>query len=122
MKRRSSRLRASSIAFRRLCRLRWQRSRFRFPLGVPGRRAQWLFVAWITALSWLLIGDSIVCTGAMHATTSKADETWVKQLMGHIFPGQSIENLTIDDFKDTAMKIHAQEPDIAHWTFGKWAA
>jgi hypothetical protein len=60
--------------------------------------------------------------------------------MGHIFPDQPIESvsralgvsmdsniftqcvlqLTIDDFKDAVLKVQAQEPDITHWTFGKW--
>lgn len=58
------------------------------------------------------------CLYRWHATTSEADEKWVEQLMGHVFPGQSIESLTVDDFKGAVLKIQAQEPDITHWTFG----
>jgi hypothetical protein len=72
-----------------------------------------------------------------HATTSQADEKWVEQLMGHIFPHKSIDTvsrtldesidvftqcdlqLTIQDFKDAVVKVQAEEPDITHWTFGK---
>jgi len=63
--------------------------------------------------------------------------------MGHIFPGQSIESvsralgvsmdriyvftqcvlqLTTDDFKDAVRRVQAEEPDVTHWTFGKWVA
>ncbi|KAH9986089.1 linoleate diol synthase [Russula compacta] len=58
------------------------------------------------------------CLYRWHATTSQADEKWIEQLMGHIFPDQSIDNLTIDDFKAAVLKIQAEEPDISHWTFG----
>jgi hypothetical protein len=60
--------------------------------------------------------------------------------MGHVFPGQSIDSvsrtlgelidvftqcclqLTMQDFKDAVLKVQAEEPDITHWTFGKWVA
>ncbi len=60
--------------------------------------------------------------------------------MGHVFPDQDIDcvsrtigvsvdifiqcglQLTVDDFKGAVLKIQAQEPDITHWTFGKWVA
>lgn len=58
------------------------------------------------------------CLYRWHATTSQADEKWVEQLMGHIFPDQPVENLTIDDFKDAVRRIQKEEPDISHWTFG----
>jgi linoleate 10R-lipoxygenase len=56
-----------------------------------------------------------------HATASQADKKWVEQLMGHIFPDQSIDSVS-PDFKDAVLKIQAEEPDITHWTFGKWVA
>ncbi|KAI0269044.1 linoleate diol synthase [Russula aff. rugulosa BPL654] len=58
------------------------------------------------------------CLYRWHATTSEADEKWVEQLMGHIFPDKSVDSLTVDDFKSAVLKIQAQEPDITHWTFG----
>ncbi|KAF8473705.1 linoleate diol synthase [Russula ochroleuca] len=58
------------------------------------------------------------CLYRWHATTSEADEKWVEQLMGHVFPNQSIDSLTTQDFKDAVLKVQAEEPDITHWTFG----
>jgi hypothetical protein len=29
-----------------------------------------------------------------HATTSEADEKWVEQLMGHIFPDKSVDSVS----------------------------
>ncbi|KAI0306151.1 linoleate diol synthase [Multifurca ochricompacta] len=34
------------------------------------------------------------CLYRWHATTSEADEKWVEQLMGHIFPSQSVEDVS----------------------------
>jgi len=60
--------------------------------------------------------------------------------MGHIFTGKSVDDvsctlgtsfdiftchavqLTVDDFKQAVLKVQAEEPDITHWTFGKWVA
>ncbi|KAI0260103.1 linoleate diol synthase [Gloeopeniophorella convolvens] len=58
------------------------------------------------------------CLYRWHATTSEADEKWVEQLMGGVFPGKTVEQLTLNDFKEAVVKIQAQEPDISHWTFG----
>ncbi|KAI9509771.1 linoleate diol synthase [Russula earlei] len=58
------------------------------------------------------------CLYRWHATTSEADAKWVEDLLGHIFPGQSVDDLTVDDFKSAVLRIQKEEPDITHWTFG----
>ncbi|KAI0291817.1 linoleate diol synthase [Russula brevipes] len=59
------------------------------------------------------------CLYRWHATTSEADEKWVKHLMGELFPGKSVEELTAKNFTDAVVEIQKKEPDISHWTFDK---
>ncbi|KAI0819154.1 linoleate diol synthase [Trametes gibbosa] len=58
------------------------------------------------------------CLYRWHATTSEADEKWVEQLSSQLFPGRTVESVTIDDFKKAAKTMQAKEPDVSHWTFG----
>ncbi|OSX64325.1 hypothetical protein POSPLADRAFT_1054938 [Postia placenta MAD-698-R-SB12] len=58
------------------------------------------------------------CLYRWHATTSQQDEQWVEQLFGQIFPDQTWDKITIKDFKQTAKKLQATEPDVTQWTFG----
>ncbi|OJT01856.1 Linoleate 10R-lipoxygenase [Trametes pubescens] len=58
------------------------------------------------------------CLYRWHATTSEADEKWVEQLSEQLFPGRTVEQVTIDDFKSLAKTMAAKEPDVSHWTFG----
>ncbi|KAH9967528.1 linoleate diol synthase [Russula dissimulans] len=58
------------------------------------------------------------CLYRWHATTSEADAKWVEQSMARIFPGQSLEDVTIDDFKDAVRRMQTGRPHITQWTFG----
>ncbi|KAK7686255.1 hypothetical protein QCA50_010475 [Cerrena zonata] len=58
------------------------------------------------------------CLYRWHATTSVEDEQWVHDTFNHIFPGKTPDELTVKDFKITAKKLQAMEPDVTHWTFG----
>ncbi|KAI0766618.1 linoleate diol synthase [Trametes elegans] len=58
------------------------------------------------------------CLYRWHATTSEPDEKWVEQLSQQLFPGRSVESVTVKDFKELAKTMQAKEPDVSHWTFG----
>ncbi|CDO73323.1 hypothetical protein BN946_scf185008.g86 [Trametes cinnabarina] len=58
------------------------------------------------------------CLYRWHATTSEADEQWVQKLSEQLFPGRTVESVTIEDFKQVAKTMMAKEPDVTHWTFG----
>ncbi|KAI0630845.1 linoleate diol synthase [Trametes polyzona] len=58
------------------------------------------------------------CLYRWHATTSEADEKWVQDLSSKLFPGRTVESVTIEDFKGLAKEMQAKEPDVSHWTFG----
>ncbi|KAI0792157.1 linoleate diol synthase [Abortiporus biennis] len=58
------------------------------------------------------------CLYRWHATTSVEDEQWVHEVFEKIFPGKAPDELSIMDFKNTAKKLQASLPDMAHWTFG----
>ncbi|PIL25197.1 cytochrome P450 [Ganoderma sinense ZZ0214-1] len=58
------------------------------------------------------------CLYRWHATTSQADEEWVAKMGEKFFPDKTVEQLTIQDFKELAQKVQATEPDVSHWTFG----
>ncbi|KAI9456900.1 linoleate diol synthase [Russula earlei] len=58
------------------------------------------------------------CLYRWHATTSEADEKWVEQSMARIFPGQSVEDLTGEDFKNGVRRLQEGRPPITQWTFG----
>ncbi|KAH8997828.1 linoleate diol synthase [Lactarius hatsudake] len=58
------------------------------------------------------------CLYRWHATTSQADEKWVEESMGNIFPGKDLDQLTTDDFKAAVGKLEAKLPDVSRWTFG----
>jgi len=55
-----------------------------------------------------------------HATTSVEDAKWVEAIFGKLFSGKSPEEITPADFKIVAKKMQESEPDIQHWTFGKF--
>jgi hypothetical protein len=74
-----------------------------------------------------------------HATTSVEDEKWVEQVFAGLFDGKSPEmvgfksgctscftklitawQITPVDFKRAAKKMQENEPDIQHWTFGRY--
>ncbi|KAI8996529.1 linoleate diol synthase [Trametes punicea] len=58
------------------------------------------------------------CLYRWHATTSEADEKWVQQLSAQLFPGRTVESVSIQEFKEVAKSMQAKEPDVSHWTFG----
>ncbi|KAG6813888.1 hypothetical protein H0H92_006295 [Tricholoma furcatifolium] len=58
------------------------------------------------------------CLYRWHATTSAEDERWVNTIFGQIFEGKDPEEVTVQDFKNAAHRIAANEPDIEDWTFG----
>ncbi|KAI0654091.1 linoleate diol synthase [Cubamyces menziesii] len=58
------------------------------------------------------------CLYRWHATTSQEDEKWVEQLSAQLFPGRTVESVSIEDFKEVAKRMQAKEPDASHWTFG----
>ncbi|KAI9064021.1 linoleate diol synthase [Trametes sanguinea] len=58
------------------------------------------------------------CLYRWHATTSEADEQWVQMLSQKLFPGRTVDSITIRDFKEAATELQAKEPDVSHWTFG----
>lgn len=58
------------------------------------------------------------CLYRWHATTSVEDEAWVEAMFKQIFPGKEPDDLSISDFKATAKKLQAIQPDVTHWTFG----
>ena len=78
------------------------------------------------------------CLYRWHATTSQADEQWITQSFEQLFKGKSFNSVsictvdvlfhelivlcqvTVADFKQMAKEVQAQEPDITHWTFGKY--
>jgi len=58
------------------------------------------------------------CLYRWHATTSQTDEKWVEHLMGDIFPGKPVEDLTTENFIDAIKRIQQKEPGLSHLTFG----
>ncbi|KAI0642463.1 linoleate diol synthase [Trametes meyenii] len=58
------------------------------------------------------------CLYRWHATTSEADEKWVEQMSEKLFPGKTVESVTIQDFKEVAKTMQEKQPDVSHWTFG----
>ncbi|KAH8992739.1 linoleate diol synthase [Lactarius deliciosus] len=58
------------------------------------------------------------CLYRWHATTSEADEKWVEESMGKIFPGKDLDQLKTEDFKAAVGKLEAELPDVSRWTFG----
>ena len=54
-----------------------------------------------------------------HATTAQKDITWTEQEFNTIFQGKALDQVTLDDFKNAARVIFAQqEPDPKKRTFG----
>ena len=60
------------------------------------------------------------CLYRWHATTSIEDEEWVTQQFRETFPGKKPEEVTVQDFFQTAAKLEKKaETDFGKWTFGK---
>ncbi|RDB20840.1 Linoleate 10R-lipoxygenase [Hypsizygus marmoreus] len=59
------------------------------------------------------------CLYRWHATTSVEDEKWVEEVFAEKFEGKSPDEVTIEDFKNAAHRIAAEQPDIVNWTFGR---
>ncbi|KAH9839793.1 linoleate diol synthase [Rhodofomes roseus] len=59
------------------------------------------------------------CLYRWHATTSQPDEEWVDKLSQQIFPGQTYDSLTIEDFRKKARELAKKETSPTQWTFGQ---
>ncbi|KZT65024.1 linoleate diol synthase [Daedalea quercina L-15889] len=59
------------------------------------------------------------CLYRWHATTSQPDEQWVEALSEKIFPGKTIDDVTIQDFRAMARELSSKETSPTQWTFGQ---
>ncbi|TFK47330.1 heme peroxidase [Heliocybe sulcata] len=53
-----------------------------------------------------------------HATTSQVDQAWTEKRFGDMWPGKSFEDITVDDFKNVAIKELRKAGDPRKWPLG----